>query len=314
VIGRRKRGRIAAGVDGAERHERGGEEDETGPGEAFREELSAEAKREGDGVGEPEGDGEEEFGEVDGVEIAEPVNGAADEGGGHEDYAGDEQAQADVVELEDGGEKGEPAAEVFGFQRVVAENEHERGEREEGENAVAEESEGGVEFDPRIAAEDLDAAGGVPGGDGERGDGEDGGEAGREIAEEAETKGDAEDEVEGGGGPGGELKDLEHVAQRAAADGLAAGVEAEEVAEVAKGDDDVDGGVGLPRAAQKRNRAEDQAGQVAGGGDPNPGAIMESGEHRSKVTSVGEGRVGASPRGGRLLGGFERISDGGVGA
>ena len=270
---------MTAGVDGSERHEGGAEEGEAGPGEAFREELSAEAKREGDGVGEPEGDGEEEFGEVDGVEIAEPVNGAADERGGHEHDAGDEEAQADVIEFDDGRKKGEPAAEVFGFQRVVAKHEHERGEGEQREDPVAEKREGGVEFDPGIAAENLGATGGVPSGNGERSDGEDRGEAGREKAEKAEAKGHAQDEVERGGGPGGELEDLEHVAQRATAYGFSAGVETEEVADVAEGDDEIDGGVGLTCAAQERNRAEDQAGQVAGGGDPNPSAIMESGEH-----------------------------------
>ena len=108
----------------------------------------------------------------------------------------------------------------------MPQEQHQRREREQGEDAVAEEGESGVEFDPRILAEDADAAGGVPGRHRERDERERGGEAGCEEAEHAGAEGDADDQVERDRGPGGELEQFKGVAERTAADGAAAQAEA----------------------------------------------------------------------------------------
>ena len=96
----------------------------------------------------------------------------------------------------------------------MPQEQHQRREREQGENAVTEEGESGMEFDPRILAEDADAAGGVPGRHREGDERERGGGAGGEEAEHAGPERDADDQVERDGRPGGELEQFKGVAER----------------------------------------------------------------------------------------------------
>src|SRR4051812_30588393 len=111
----------------------------------------------------------------------------------------------------------------------MPQQQHERREGEEREHAVAEQRERGMKFDPRIAAKNSHPAFGVPRRNSERDERDDRGEARREVAEHARAKRDANDEVERGGRPGGELENFERVAERTPADGAAPQAEADEL-------------------------------------------------------------------------------------
>jgi hypothetical protein len=81
-----------------------------------------------------------------------------------------------VIEVENRRQEREPAAKMFRFQRVVAQEKENRGQREQPEDAVAEHRQRRVQFDPRIVAENVDPRRRVPGPDGERQEGERSGE------------------------------------------------------------------------------------------------------------------------------------------
>ena len=137
-------------------------------------------------------------------------------------------------------------------QAVVLQQIHARGEGEEREHPVAEEREGRVEFDPGVAAKRGDVPGGVPRRIDEGHQGEDGRQARGEVAEEAQPERGADDQVECDRRPGGELEDLERVADGAPLDRLAAQVEPGRLEQEAGADGPVDGQTRLPAVAQQR--------------------------------------------------------------
>src|SRR5690606_21652132 len=131
---------------------------------------------------------------------------------------------------------------------------------------------------------------------GERDQRERGREHAGEVAEQAEPEGRTDDEVERDGGPGGELKNLEGVAQRAALYLQAAQVEAGGLQQVAEDDDGIHPAARVAAVAQQGDGAEHEAAEVSGGGQPEPGAVGEV-EHDWPVTLRGPAAEGKRRRG-----------------
>lgn len=110
--------------------------------------------------------GSREFKDGHELMIVDPKDRAKNKCRGEHGDTRNEQALGHKIKLLDGGQVLVEALELLGFQAVPLDEKHGRDEREDSEDAIAENRECGMEFDPRVAAKNARRVGTVPSGDG----------------------------------------------------------------------------------------------------------------------------------------------------
>lgn len=220
-----ERAGLAGGLNGPEREQCQNKEKDGGVGVTTGDELLTDAEEEYEEVAEPDDSCHAEFKAWDSVGIFEPEEGTEDEGGGEANGSGDEESGSNGVELLNGGEEGVDALMPFVFKAILLEEEHGGNEGEDGKDAVTEDGECGVEFDPRFTSEASGGIGVIPRWKECGGEAESSSKGGGEKPEEPEAAGRAYDEVEECRGPGDELADLVGVAEGTTTDDSTAEVE-----------------------------------------------------------------------------------------
>ena len=187
---------LAGGLDGPEGEQGENEECDRSVGVATGDEFFAEAKQYNHEVSKPDNAGHTEFEEGDAVGVLEPEERAEYEGGGEADCSGNEEPPGDRVELLNGGKEGIDPAVVLVFQAMLLEEKHGRNKRENREDPITENCEGGMEFNPWLAPEASGGIGLIPGGEEGSGQPEESGECRGEKPEETELANGTNDEVE----------------------------------------------------------------------------------------------------------------------